>query len=121
MGEFDSPFLSGCHGEGFLAVEVVVPCGGTGGGGGCETGSECEVEGGAGGLAGGGGSGTLRRKLATGSSDRAMDAHIIDWPHRPRSMGCSRTVDFPRERAKVRLDARRIERPSMAKFNPPSN
>lgn len=77
-GGFHSPLFSGCHGKGLLAVEVVVPCGGTGGGGGCETGSECEVEGGAGGLAGGGGSGTLVRKLATGSSDGAMDAHMID-------------------------------------------
>ena len=59
-GQFDSPLLSGCHGEGLLAIEVVVPCGGTGSGSGCEGGSECEVEGGAGGLgAGGSGRGTL--------------------------------------------------------------
>lgn len=59
-GHFHSPLLSRCHGEGLLAIEVVVPCGGTGGGGSCKRSSECEVEGGAGGLgAGGGGRGTL--------------------------------------------------------------
>lgn len=61
-GQFHSPLLSRCHGEGLLAIEVVVPCGGTGGGGSCKRSSECEVEGGVGGLgAGGGGRGTLLR------------------------------------------------------------
>lgn len=58
--EYHSPLLSGCHGEGLLAIEVVIPGGGTGGGGGRERGSEGEVEGGASGLgAGGGGRRTL--------------------------------------------------------------
>lgn len=116
-GEVDSPLFSGCHGEGLLAVEVVVPCGGTGGGGGCETGSECEVEGGAGGLAGGGGSGTLLRI----SNEIPLEARPIGSIGLIGQVQWVRTVDFPRERAKVRLDARRIERPSMAKVNPPSN
>lgn len=58
--EYHSPLLSGCHGEGLLAIEVVVPSGGTGGGSSRERGSEGEVEGGASGLgAGGGGRRTL--------------------------------------------------------------
>ena len=61
----DSPLLSGGHGEGLLAIEVVVPRGGTGSRGGCERGSEGEVEGGAGGLGtGGGGGSTLSESLA---------------------------------------------------------
>lgn len=56
----DSPLLSRGHGEGLLAIEMVVPGGGTGSRGGSERGSEGEVEGGAGGIGtGGGGRGTL--------------------------------------------------------------
>lgn len=65
--EHHSPLLSRCHGEGLLAIEVVVPSGGTGSGSGSERGSEGEVEGGAGGLGTGGGG---RRTLSKVISER---------------------------------------------------
>jgi hypothetical protein len=65
--EYHSPLLGGCHGEGLLAIEMVVPSGGTGGGGSRERGSESEVEGGASEFsARGGGRRTLKRRLAEG-------------------------------------------------------
>lgn len=70
-----SPLLSRCRSEGLLAIEMVVPCGGTGSRGGCERGSEGEVEGGAGGFStGGGGRGTLSRIVSKKRPPRRMRA-----------------------------------------------
>lgn len=51
------PLLGGCRSEGLLAIDMVVPRGGAGSRGGCERGSEGEVEGGAGGFGTGSGGG----------------------------------------------------------------
>ena len=50
LRNYHSPLLSRRHGESLLAIKVVVPSGRTGSRGGCERGSEGEVEGGAGGF-----------------------------------------------------------------------
>lgn len=104
-----SPLLSGCRGEGLLAIEMEVPCGGTGSRGSCEGSSECEGEGGSD-LAGGGGSGTLsnisngrhRRANLTSkerlSSSRKINGLVRSYRGLPEGLACGGPVGHAQNR-----------------------